>query len=81
MCIKCNTFRTNSVPTTILTKTPILNPTIRVIIIPRAEKEKAQYYGELNDMRSSTNRLVNDKVEHSVTIRITSKFKINDAPA
>lgn len=34
-------------------------------LILRAEKEKSQYFGELNDIRSSTNRLASDKVEQN----------------
>ena len=33
------------------------------LLFLRAEKEKSQYFSELNDLRSSTNHLANDKVE------------------
>lgn len=32
----------------------------------RAEKEKGQYFGELNDMRASVDHLANEKVQRSV---------------
>lgn len=31
-------------------------------LYPRAEKEKAQYFGELNDLRASVDHLANEKV-------------------
>lgn len=35
------------------------------LLFLRAEKEKSQYFSELNDLRASTNHLANDKVEES----------------
>lgn len=32
------------------------------LVSPRAEKEKAQYFGELNDLRASVDHLANEKV-------------------
>lgn len=36
----------------------------------RAEKEKSQYFSELNDLRASTNHLANDKVEESFSSKL-----------
>lgn len=33
-----------------------------LVFIHRAEKEKAQYFGELNDLRASVDHLANEKV-------------------
>lgn len=41
----------------------------------RAEKEKAQYFGELNDLRAGVDHLSNEKVQRPFEIEIASKMK------
>src|ERR1700742_2781821 len=46
------------------------------LLFLRAEKEKSQYFSELNDLRSSTNHLANDKVEESFSSKLEVSLRI-----